>query len=404
MSRRIRILIETLILPILRRRLGKHKKPLSSPFDFKRIAVMKFASLGDYVLANHAIKALKLKYPEARITFICDNRKNSKIFENSPYIDSFEYIDVFDKSGNFRHPLSPVFLKDLILLYFRSWRRRFDVLVNLNIVESTFVLIINMMAVSAARAKITAGLDTDDKGFFYDISIRDSFSGEKADLYTYLELVSLLGARERRELEGIPTSLEVKDRVGFFLNDFMQGRKNALVCLHSGSNVRIKMWPAESFAELGNSLIKNYNVKILLVGAKSEIGLGETIAALLKEDPINLIGKTTLQELAALIKSSSLFIGNNSAPMQIAVTEDVPTIGIIGPGLNRYYSYEEKHFRYVKSNSDCSFVKDRLECLKTDCPTRECMKSILAANVMLMVDNMQEEGVIDLRKSGVPRE
>ena len=400
MARQIRIFIETLILPKLKRHLVKHKKKLQPPFQFKHIAVMKFASLGDYVLANHAIKALKLKYTEVRITFICNSRKNSKIFENSHYIDNFEYIEVFDERGNFRHPLNPKFLKDLIVFYLRSWRRQFDILLNLNIIESTFVLLINIIAVYASRTKIKIGLDTYDNGFFYDASIKDNFSGTKADLYTYLELVSLLGASDHKDSKNILIPAEVERNIDSLLNAFMQDRKKSIVCFHPGSNVKIKIWPAMSFAELGNSLIKNYGVKILLVGSKKELGLGEIVTSLFIEEPLNLIGKTTFQELVMLIKKSSLFIGNNSEPMQIAVTEYVPTIGLIGPGLNRYYAYKERHFRYVKSNSSCSFVKSKLECLNINCPTNECMKSIHVDDVIEMVNQMQKEGVINLNKDG----
>jgi len=392
----VRIFIETLILPVLKRHLVKHKKQLLPPFQFKRIAVMKFASLGDYVLVNQAIKALKLRYTDAKITFICDNRKNAKMFEGSPYIDDFEYIEVFDKCGNFRNPLNPRFMKELIAFYFKSWQRRFDILVNLNIVESTFVLFINMIAVYAAKAKIKIGLDTEGNGFFYDASIKDSFSGTKADLYTYLELVSLLGAGDHKDSKSILIPPEIEKNTELLLNTLMQGRKDSMVCFHPGSNVKIKMWPAASFAELGNSLIKNYGARILLIGSKTEIGLGETIASLLINEPVNFVGKTTLQELAALIKRSCLFIGNNSAPMQIAATECIPTIGIIGPGLNRYYSYRERHFRYVKSSSPCPFVKNSLECQDINCTTQECMKNIAVGDIIAVVDELQKEGIISL--------
>lgn len=394
----IRIFIETLILPMLKRHLVKHKKQLQPPFRFKRIAVMKFASLGDYVLVNQAIKALKLKYADAKITFICDNRKNAKMFENSPYIDNFEYVEIFDKCGNFRYPLSPKFIKEVIVFYFKNWRKRFDVLVNLNIIGSTFVLLINMMVVYAAKAKIKIGIDTEGNGFFYDVSIKDSFSGIKADLYIYLDLVAFLGAKNCKESKNILVPFEVEDDINSRLKAFTKDSKKPIVCFHLGSNVEIKRWPATSFAELGNSLMEKYGVKILLIGSKAEIGLGKTIESLLAEEPINFIGKTTLQGLVMLIQKSSLFIGNNSAPMQIAVTENIPTVGIIGSGLNRYYSYKERHFRYVKSDSNCAFVKNNLECQNINCSTRECMKKISSQDIMGVVEEMQREGIININK------
>lgn len=398
MAKQVRIFIETVILPVLKRHLVKRKKQLLPPFQFKHIAVMKFGSLGDYALASHAIKALRLKFNDAKITFIYSSRKGVKIFEGSPYIDEFEHFDIFDKNGNFWPILSPKFIKELIVFYLRSWGRRFDVLVNLNRVESIFILLINMMIVYAAGAKIKIGLNTEGRGFFYDASIKDSFYETRPDSYTNLELVSLLGARDDRNLPSFAVSPEVEERVDELLRPFMQGEKNSIVCFHPGSYGKNRRWPATSFAELGNNLIKRFGDNILLVGTKGELELGNTIASLLVEKPINLIGKTTPLELSALIKKSCLFIGNDSGPVHIAVAQGIPAISIIGSGLKRYYSYKEKHFRYVRSNSACWFVENMKVCSNIDCSTRECMNNIIVRDVMAVVDEMQKAGIINPKR------
>ena len=68
----------------------------------------------------------------------------------------------------------------------------------------------------------------------------------------------------------------------------------------------------------------------MLIGAARERAACDEVARL-AAGAINLAGETTLAELAALIRRSTISITNNSGPMHLAVAVDRPVVSIFGP-------------------------------------------------------------------------
>lgn len=54
----------------------------------KHICIIKYGGLGDVALSTPIFKALKVKFPECKITLLCFNKSEVEICENNPYIDS----------------------------------------------------------------------------------------------------------------------------------------------------------------------------------------------------------------------------------------------------------------------------------------------------------------------------
>jgi ADP-heptose:LPS heptosyltransferase len=48
-------------------------------------------------------------------------------------------------------------------------------------------------------------------------------------------------------------------------------------------------------------------------------------------DPIDLIGRLSLPEIAAFLSRSSLFVGNDSGLMHLSAAAGTPTLGLFGP-------------------------------------------------------------------------
>jgi ADP-heptose:LPS heptosyltransferase len=76
-----------------------------------------------------------------------------------------------------------------------------------------------------------------------------------------------------------------------------------------------KLWPTESYADLA-CLLSHAGLQVAVVGGPSEAGLYDTIAAALP-GAIDLTGKTTLVELAALGSIAALSVGNDTGPTHL---------------------------------------------------------------------------------------
>jgi len=74
-------------------------------------------------------------------------------------------------------------------------------------------------------------------------------------------------------------------------------------------------------------------VRIVLTSGeeKRELDKIEQILCLCQTKPVNLAGKTTLKQLAALSRRSKFFIGVDTAPMHIAAAVGTPVIALFGP-------------------------------------------------------------------------
>ena len=86
---------------------------------------------------------------------------------------------------------------------------------------------------------------------------------------------------------------------------------------------------SESFAEVARHFLHN-GFAVMLIGAARERAACEEVARL-APGAVNLAGETTLTELAALIRRSTISVTNDSGPMHLAVAVDRPVVSIFGP-------------------------------------------------------------------------
>ena len=150
--------------------------------------------------------------------------------------------------------------------------------------------------------------------------------------------------------------------------------KQRLIGVNLGTTWRTKHWSIENFAEVITQIQKRMDARILLTGSTTEIPLGEALAQIAKVEAINLIGKTTLMQLGALIESCDLYLTCDSGPMHIAAAVGTPTIALFGPTSPiRHGPYGENH-EVIEKPVECRPCYKR-ECTRKDQP-HLCMTEI----------------------------
>jgi heptosyltransferase-2 len=95
----------------------------------------------------------------------------------------------------------------------------------------------------------------------------------------------------------------------------------------SASHAR-KRWPKDNFAKLLEWAETELAANILLVGGPADTALAESISRNARRPVLNLAGRTSLIESAAVLKRARLFVGNDSGPLHLAAACGVPTVGI----------------------------------------------------------------------------
>jgi len=117
-----------------------------------------------------------------------------------------------------------------------------------------------------------------------------------------------------------------------FAEQILKAHKNQphalLVGFAPGAAHPKRIWPLSRFVMLGNWLKNKYNATIVLVGGPGEKLLGQELEQHLTGAVVNIVGKATLRQTAAVLGSCHLFVGNDSGPMHLAVARGVPVVEI----------------------------------------------------------------------------
>ena len=100
------------------------------------------------------------------------------------------------------------------------------------------------------------------------------------------------------------------------------------ICPTSGHSA-LKQWGVERFAEVAGRLAASGRT-IILLGSSADASMGQVIEAACKDRCVNMIGKTSLVQMAALLNRCTAFLGNDAGPMHVASALGIATVGILG--------------------------------------------------------------------------
>jgi heptosyltransferase-2 len=102
-----------------------------------------------------------------------------------------------------------------------------------------------------------------------------------------------------------------------------------------------KSWPVARMADFLRLAIQTENVRVAVVGDASATTCVDALRRQANDLPwrretrgpagvVDLVGCTTLIDLAALMRSAAAFVGNDSGTMHLAAALGVPTLGLFG--------------------------------------------------------------------------
>ncbi|MFH1778008.1 MAG: glycosyltransferase family 9 protein [Candidatus Omnitrophota bacterium] len=325
----------------------------------ERILIIGPFGIGDVLFTTVVIAALRAKFPNACIVYLC-NKKSNPVLAANPKIDEILNFTRGDFK-NIRRRSKIGYIRKLFTAFSQLYRQKFDLIVDLSLVHQ-YSMFLKFMG----NANII-GFNYHQRGFFLTKKINIDYYNKRHVIDYYADLLRLinLDVHDRMMQLYLPGD---SDKWG---NDFLKehnldGRDKIIAVFPGGGaswgkNATMKHWPAKFFAETLNQLKRKLNVKIIVMGSSTEMDICN---ALLKQMPlycINLGGKTSIFEVAAIIKKVSLVLCNDGGPLHIAVALNVPTVSIFGPVDDAVYG------PYPKSQTH--------KVLKADISCRPCYKN-----------------------------
>jgi ADP-heptose:LPS heptosyltransferase len=139
-----------------------------------------------------------------------------------------------------------------------------------------------------------------------------------------------------------------------------------VIVLNPSTTWMTKCWPAECFAQLGNYLLQEAGIKILLTGAKTDIPLVSQIREKLNGDVVDITGSTSLRDLAAIAQKCDLFVSGDTGPLHIAAAVGTPTLSLFGPTDPQVYTPLGEQHSSLQTTVPCRLCRRR-KCSKFIC-------------------------------------
>ncbi|MBU0671593.1 MAG: glycosyltransferase family 9 protein, partial [Candidatus Margulisbacteria bacterium] len=179
-------------------------------------------------------------------------------------------------------------------------------------------------------------------------------------------------------------------------NDFQRklaglgiAKEDFLVGIHPGC-ISSRAWDEDKFALVIEGLQNKFQAKVVLTGGPQERAKGEKISSLCRQKPVNLIEKTTIPEMMALIKRLNIYIGADTGPTHIAAALGTPVLLIIlGKNVKpvRWGSYNSQHLIiYAHPQAKCPLYCDSGRCKETYC------SQVITPEIVLSAAQQLREG------------
>jgi heptosyltransferase-3 len=293
----------------------------------KKILVIKLRHIGDVLLAVPVFRALKETFPEAHIAALV-NAGTEEVLAGNPIIDE---IIIFDRRVKAKSALNKFRREVKFLRDIRS--RGFDMAVDLTSGDRPALIAL----CSGARYRLAN--DPEGGGFpgkrlaYTHMAARDTLEPPHMVMQN-LKVAGQAGITARNKDVDIYIPAAAKEYVKGVLERHSVSDSDLVVHIHPTSRWLFKCWSDECMAGVINWLTGE---KITVIVTSSPSGpemerAGKVLSLANKNTRlIDLCGKTTIKQLAAISAAADLFIGVDSAPMHIAAAVGTPVIAIFGP-------------------------------------------------------------------------
>ncbi len=286
----------------------------------QKILIIQTAFLGDTILITPLINAVKDCFPCSLIDIVT-LPKNSIVFQNNPSVNE---IIPFDKDKKFNS-----FLK--LVKEIRASKYEIAFLPHSSLTTTLL----------AYFGKIKRRIGFDRRVSKYFLTDRVDFRTNCLRIEKNLDLLKIYSDKKY----GMQTRLYIAENDKKYAENKLKNISDKIVAIAPGSIWTTKRWGRENYI----NLLKKLPDKIFFVflGAKEDYDLCQNIVENLpSHNCLNLSGKSSILQSAAILQKCDLLLCNDSGAMHIANAVQTPVISFFGPTVKDlgYFPFRENDF------------------------------------------------------------
>lgn len=286
------------------------------------LCLLRLSAIGDVCHAVAMVQAIERQYPDLKITWVIGKLE----YQLVKHLPGIEFV-IFDKSLGWRSYFN---------LYKALKGRRFDVLLHMQVALRA------TLASLVISAKFRIGFDRAraKEGQWLVTNHRVEPLAQPHVLEGFMGFAKAIGVKDLTPRWNIPVP---KVDTEFAQMQIKDNEKVLIICAAASKAER--NWLPERYAAIAQYAIAK-GFKVMLCGgpAPLEKALAEQILRACPGKIDNLVGKTSLTQLLALLKRASLVLAPDTGPAHMAVTQGTPVIGLYAhsnPGRTGPYLWQQ---------------------------------------------------------------
>ncbi|QQD20382.1 ADP-heptose--LPS heptosyltransferase I [Oceanospirillaceae bacterium ASx5O] len=269
------------------------------------VCFVRLSAIGDVCHAVAAVQALQRHWPQTRVTWVV-GKIEAQLLQGLAGVE----LVVYDKKAGWA---------GMKAVWQQLNGRRFDALVHMQLALRASLLTLGIKA----RYKVGFNRRRAKEGqwLFTNRKITDTESQHVLDsFYAFIEYL------------GVPPSapqwqLPLSDADQEFARQRLQQRATVVICPAASKDER--NWLPERYAAFADYVVnQGFQVAVCGSPAAREVQLAAQIEAAMQQQALNLVGQTSLKQLAAVLQQAVLVLAPDSGPAHIATTQGTPVLGL----------------------------------------------------------------------------
>ena len=276
--------------------------------NFQNILVIDFGQLGDVVLSLPALKAIREKFPDAKISLFV-GKSPAQFVAISGLADEVIMVDRVELRDGPRITS----IREVFRIVGDVRARRFDLIIDLHSLSET-----NLLGfLSGAKHRLYSNRENRSLDYLGRFPSKPPVEDKSLHLTDrYLDVLGPLGIVDApRFIEILPPVENIEEIRSLYGELGIEGKK--LIGLFLGAGHPSRRWSVENFAELTKKLIQNDDWRVLVFLGPEEFHLLDEVKEKFPLQAI-ILDKLKLLPLFAALSLLDVLVSNDTGPMHLA--------------------------------------------------------------------------------------
>jgi len=311
-------------------------------FDPRNILLIDFGQLGDIVMSLPALRAIRERFPYAKIT-VAVGKPGKELLGLSGYANEILEVD----RVSLRDGPTLISIGRIAKFVAQVRKAKFDFVIDLHSYYETNIL----GFLSGAPHRLYSRRENRSLDFLANFKPQPARERTSAHLIDrYLDLLEPLGIHNAPRIPMLRTNAADDLAVEAMLKKEKAQSRELLVGVFPGAGHASRVWPLENFAEVADHLIRNDRVRVIVFAGPEERELVPQMRSVFPSGTI-FFDRLTIPQLVSMQARLTLFISNDTGPAHIAAAAGTPVIVILDrPDLHSFTPAGEQN-RFVCGNS-----------------------------------------------------